>query len=102
MRPYCTPDGHAVLAGAAEQAEIDVFFETVVEFDASFSGGFDEMNSLARRLGLEMQSAMGRTLIQTSAAMHALVELWGDLNAGTFAVAASSGLLCGSSNRDLS
>ena len=69
------------LAGAAEQAEIDVFFETIVKLDASFGGGFDQMNSPARRLRLEVQRAIGRTLIQTKAAMHALVEL-GEIQCG--------------------
>ena len=43
------------LAGAAEQTEIQVLFETIVKLDAPFGGGFDQMNSAARRFGLQTQ-----------------------------------------------
>ena len=63
------------LAGAAEQAKIEMFFETFVQFDPPIGCGFDQMNSAARRLRFETQHAIGRALIQTQAAMDALVEL---------------------------
>jgi hypothetical protein len=53
------------LAGAAEQTEINMFLESVAELDASVGGGFDQMDSAARRFRLEAGGAIGRTLIQT-------------------------------------
>ena len=50
-------------------------FKTLVELDAPFGGGFDEMNSPARRLRFEVQRAISRALIQTKAAVDTLVEL---------------------------
>jgi hypothetical protein len=41
------------LTGTAEQAEIQVILEALVEFDAPFSGGADQMNPAARRFGLQ-------------------------------------------------
>ena len=52
-----------------------MFFKTLVELDAPFGGGFDEMNSPARRLRFEVQRAIGGALIQAKTAMDALVEL---------------------------
>jgi hypothetical protein len=51
------------LASPAEEAEIEVFFETIVKLDTAVSGRFDEMNPAARRLRLEAQGAIGGTLI---------------------------------------
>ena len=62
-------------AGAAEQTEIKMLFEALVEFDAPFGGGLDQMNAPARRLRLEPQRAIGRALVQTETAVDALVEL---------------------------
>ena len=53
------------LAGAAEQTEIEMLFETVVQLDAPIGGRFDQMDSAARRFGFEAGHAIGRTLVQT-------------------------------------
>ena len=41
------------LAGAAEKAEIQVIFETIIKLDATIGGGFHQMNPAARRFGLQ-------------------------------------------------
>jgi hypothetical protein len=51
------------LASPAEEAKIEVFFETIVKLDPAVSGRFDEVNPAARRLRLETQGAIGGTLI---------------------------------------
>ena len=63
------------LASAAEQTQIDVFFEAFVELDAPVGRGFDEMNPAAWRFRFELQGSISRALIQTEAAMNALVQL---------------------------
>ena len=50
-------------AGAAEKAEIKVLLEALGELDTPFGGGFDQMNTPARRLRLEAQRAISGTLI---------------------------------------
>src|SRR5258706_7094430 len=48
--------------------------ETVVQLDAPIGGGFDEMNPAARRFRFQTRHTIGRALIQTQAAVDALVE----------------------------
>ena len=60
--------------GAAEQAEINMFLESVAQLDASIGGGFDQMDSAARRFRFEAGGAIGRTLIQAQATVDALIE----------------------------
>jgi len=55
--------GAGALAGAAEQTEIKVFLEAVIQFDPPIGGGLDEMDSAARRFRFETCGAIGRTLI---------------------------------------
>lgn len=50
-------------------------FEAFAEFDATVGGGLHQMNPAPRRFGLQMQSPIGRALIQTETAMNALIEL---------------------------
>ena len=52
-----------------------MFLEAVVEFDAPIGCGFDQMDSATRRFRFQAQHTIGRTLIQTKAAVDALVEL---------------------------
>ena len=66
--------GTSGLAGAAEQTKLQVFFEAIVQLDASVGGSFDQMDSAARRFRLQTRDAIGRTLIQAQAAVNALVE----------------------------
>ena len=63
------------LTGAAEKAKLEMLLEAIVQFNAPFGCGFDQMDSAARRFRLEAQHAVGRALIQTEAAVDALVEL---------------------------
>jgi len=51
-----------------------MFLKTVAEIDASIGGGFDQMNSAARRFRFQTRHTIGRALIQTQAAVNALVE----------------------------
>ena len=67
--------GTSTLASAAEQAQMKMLLETIIQFDAPFGGGFDQVNPAARRFRFELQSSIGRALIQTEAAVNALVEL---------------------------
>ena len=41
------------LTGAAKEAEIQVIFKALAEFDATIGGGFHQMNPAARRFGLQ-------------------------------------------------
>jgi hypothetical protein len=40
-----------------------MILEALVEFDAPFSGGADQMDPAARRFGLQVKCAVGWTLI---------------------------------------
>jgi hypothetical protein len=51
-----------------------MILEALGEFDPPFSGGADQMDSAARRFGLQMKRAIGWTLIQTQTAVDALVK----------------------------
>ncbi len=66
--------GTSGLAGAAKQTKLQVFFEAIVQLDASVGGSFDQMDSAARRFRLQPRDTVGRTLIQAQAAVNALVE----------------------------
>ena len=68
-------------AGAAEETEINMFFEPFVELDPSVGGGFDEVNTSARRLRFESQNLISGALIQTEPAVNALIEL-GEIECG--------------------
>ena len=76
------------LAGAAEQTEINMFLESVAELDASIGGGFDQMDSAARRFRFEAGGAISRTLIQAQAAMNALIE-FGEIESGDLCLGAT-------------
>ena len=52
-----------------------MIFETFRELNATLRGRFDEVNSAARRLRLQVQHAVGRTLVQAQPAVDALIEL---------------------------
>ena len=67
--------GTRTLASAAQQAQMKMLLETIIQFDSPFGGGFDKVNPAARRFRFELQGSIGRTLIQTEAAVNALVEL---------------------------
>ena len=67
--------------------------EAFVELDTSFGGGFNQMNPAARRFRLQLQGAIGRTLIQTEAAMNALVEL-GEIERRDFCAGAALLFMC--------
>ena len=41
------------LTGAAKEAEIQVIFKALAEFDATIGGGLHQMNPAARRFGLQ-------------------------------------------------
>jgi hypothetical protein len=51
-----------------------MLLKTVSKIDPPFGGGAHQVNSAARRFGLQAQRAVGRALIQTKAAMHAVVD----------------------------
>ena len=73
--------GTSGLAGAAEQTKLQMLFEAIVQLDAPVGGSFDQMDSAARRLRLETSDAVGWTLVQTQAAVNALVE-FGKIESG--------------------
>jgi hypothetical protein len=68
-------------------------FEAFREPDSTIGRGLHQMNPAARRFGLQMQSPIGRALIQTKAAVDALIEL-GDIECSDFRVI-SFGLIVG-------
>ena len=51
-----------------------MILEALVEFDAPFGGGANQVYSPARRFGLQPQRPVRGALIQTETAMDALVE----------------------------
>jgi len=51
-----------------------MLLESLVQLNAAISGGFNQMNSTARRFCFETCGAIGRALIKTQAAMNASVE----------------------------
>jgi hypothetical protein len=53
-----------------------VVFEAFIQLDAPLGGRFDQMNPATRRFRFELQSSIGRALVQTQAAVNTLVELW--------------------------
>jgi hypothetical protein len=53
-----------------------MFLEALIELNASIGSGFDQMNPAARRFRFQLQDAISRTLVQTKAAVNALVKLW--------------------------
>jgi hypothetical protein len=67
--------GTRTLASAAQQAQMKMLLETIIQFDAPLGGGFDQVNPAARRFRFELQSSIGRALVQTQAAVNTLVEL---------------------------
>ena len=64
----------STLTGTAQKTEIEMLRKAFIELDTSFGSGFDEMNPAARRLRLQLQGSIGRALVQTEAAMNALIE----------------------------
>ena len=75
--------GTSGLAGAAKQTKLQVFFEAIVQLDASVGRSFDQMDSAARRFRLQPRDTVGRTLIQAQAAVNALIE-FGEVEAWDF------------------
>jgi hypothetical protein len=73
--------GASAFTSPAQQAQIKVVFESFTEIDSTFGCSFDQMNPAARRLRFQLQRSIGWTLIQTKAAVNALVEL-GEVECG--------------------
>jgi hypothetical protein len=63
------------LTRAAQKTKIKMIGKALIELDPPLGCGFDKMNAPARRFRLQLQSPIGWTLVQTQAAMNALIEL---------------------------
>lgn len=51
-----------------------MILESSIRLDAPLGGGADQMNSAARGFRLETQGTIGRALIETKPAVHALIQ----------------------------